>query len=98
MGLRSLFMRQKAASGDAAASAAAFEPAPSEPLTPAQLAELQEAWAELTEAAERTGATSFNACSRGGKRWEEDPVVVRALAALLRDVRAEDTAPGESAG
>jgi hypothetical protein len=61
-----------------------------EQLTPEQLAELQDAWAELAEAAKGTGATGLHACSRNGRRWEEDPTAVRGLAAILRNVRAED--------
>jgi hypothetical protein len=93
MGLRSFFKRRLAAAGETAVSPAVIDPAAPE-LTPAELAELQEAWAEFAQAAKGTGATSFHACSRNGKRWEEDPATVRALAATLRDIRAEDTPPG----
>ncbi|UKA73545.1 hypothetical protein, partial [Arthrobacter sp. FW306-06-A] len=63
-------------------------------LTPAQLAELQEAWAEFAEAAKGSGAKSFHACTRTGKPWHQDPAAVRSMAALLRRVRDEDTTPG----
>jgi hypothetical protein len=66
------------------------EPAVQEPSSPEQLAELQDAWAELAEAAKGTGATGLHACSRNGRRWEEDPAAVRGLAAILRNVRAEE--------
>ncbi|MDQ0676612.1 hypothetical protein QFZ36_004238 [Pseudarthrobacter siccitolerans] len=94
MGLRSFFKRRPAAAGETAVSTAIIDPAAPEPLTQEHLAELQEAWAEFAQAAEGTGLTSFHACSRNGKRWEEDPATVRALAATLRDIRAEDTPPG----
>ena len=93
MGLRSFFKRRPAAAGETAVSPAVIVPAAQDPLTPAQLAELQEAWEEFAQAVKGTGATSFHACSRNGKRWEEDPATVRALAATLRDIRAEDTPP-----
>jgi hypothetical protein len=93
MGLRSFFRGRTAAAGESAVSKTVIDPAAPEPLTPGALAELQEAWAEFAQAAEGTGATSFHACSRNGKRWEEDPATVRALAATLRDIRAEDTPP-----
>ncbi|MFJ6272100.1 hypothetical protein ACIQG8_19160 [Pseudarthrobacter oxydans] len=75
------------------------EPVPEQPLTPAQLAELQEAWAEFNEAAKGSGANSVHACTRNGKPWQQDPAAVRSMAALLRHVRDEDTTPGtEPAG
>lgn len=85
MGLRSLFMRHRAA-GDTTASTVVVgsEAEHQEPLTPEQLAELQEAWAELTNAAEGSDVTGLHACSRNGKPWQEDPAAVRGLAATLR--------------
>jgi hypothetical protein len=99
MGLRSFFKRGRTAVGGAAVSTAVIEPQAEEPLTPEQLAELQEAWAEFAEAAKSSGVNSVHACTRNGKPWQEDPAAVRSMAALLRRVRDEDTTPGaESAG
>lgn len=98
MGLRSFFRRRQTAAGNTAGSIAVVEPA-EEQLTPEELAELQEAWAELAAAAKSSGANSLHACTRTGKPWQKDPVAVRNMAALLRHVRDEDTIPGtESAG
>jgi hypothetical protein len=80
------FFRRSAAAPKVAVSG----PDVQEPLAPEQLAELQDAWAELAEAAKSTGATGLHACSRNGRRWEEDPAAVRGLAAILRNVRAEN--------
>ena len=73
---------------------AVFEPQAEKPLTPGQLAELQEAWAELAEAAKDSGVNNLHACTRTGKPWQKDPAAVRSMAALLRHVRDEDTTPG----
>ncbi|MBT2513141.1 hypothetical protein [Arthrobacter sp. ISL-30] len=70
-------------------------PEVSEPLTPEQLAELQDAWAELSQAAEAAGVTSFHACGRDGKSWEGDVATVRGLAATLRKLGAEGQ-PGDT--
>ncbi|MEO5316334.1 hypothetical protein PV772_19825 [Pseudarthrobacter sp. CC12] len=70
------------------------EPAAEEPLTPEELSELQEAWAEFAEAAKGSGVNSVHACTRNGKPWQKDPAAVRNMAALLRRVRDEDTTPG----
>lgn len=45
--------------------------------------ELQEAWAEFTEAAEGSGVTSLHSCSRSGERWRKTLWPVRGLAADL---------------
>lgn len=85
MGLRSLFMRHRAAAGTTAPTAVVgSEQEHQEPLTPEQLAELQEAWVELTNAAEGSDATGLLVCSRNGKPWQEDPAAVRGVAATLR--------------
>lgn len=86
MGLPSFFKRRLAA-GTAAPAGAVSGPEAQEPLTPEQLAELQDAWAELAKAAEGSGVTGLHACSRNGRRWEEDPGAVRGLAATLREFR-----------
>lgn len=75
------------------ALAAAVAPPEEEPLTAARVADLKVAGAELAEAAEESRVTGFHACSRGGKPWQEDPAAVRAVAALLRRVDADDAAP-----
>lgn len=86
MGLWRFFKRRPAV-GSAAPAPHGIEP---EPLPPEQLTELQGAWAELAEAAEGSGVTGLHACSRNGRRWEEDPAAVRGLAATLREIRAEN--------
>lgn len=90
MGLRSLFMRRRSATGTAASAVVVgSETEHQEPLTPEQLAELQEAWAELANAAEGSGVTGLHACSRNGGPWQEDPVAVRSLAATLRSISSD---------
>lgn len=86
MGLRSFFRRRQTAAGDTAVSTAVDNP---ELLAPEQLAELQEAWAELAQAAKGSGVTSLHACSRNGRPWEEDPAAVRGMAAILRGHSAD---------
>ncbi|MBT2539048.1 hypothetical protein J7I79_23625 [Arthrobacter sp. ISL-69] len=74
--------------------AAAVEPSPTavaaskQQLTPAQLADLREAWAELNQAAEDAGVKTFRACRRDGSSssWEDDPEAVRSMAALIRGI------------
>lgn len=95
MGLRSFFRRGRTASGETAGSTAVVGPQAEEALTPEELAELQEAWAEFADAAKGSGAKSVRACTRNGKPWQKDPAAVRSMAALLRHVRDEETAPGE---
>jgi hypothetical protein len=80
MGLRSLFRRRPTAAGAAVSTVALLDkPKAEESLTPEQLAELQEAWAELKKATEGSGLAHLHACSRNGKRWEENPAAVRGL-------------------
>ena len=64
---------------------------PQEPPTPEELADLQNAWAELAEAAKDSGVKGFHACGRGGRPWQEDPAAVRSMAALFRGLKEEDT-------
>ncbi|WP_248761484.1 hypothetical protein [Pseudarthrobacter sp. SSS035] len=82
MGLRSFFTRRRAPAA-AEPSAVVVAPAP-EPLSPAQLADLEAAWAELQQAAKEAGVPSFRACTRDGSRWQDDPPSVRALAETIR--------------
>lgn len=81
MGLRSFFGRRQAAAGDTSTSTGIDK---QELLAPEQLAELQEAWEELAQAAKGSGVTSLHACSRNGRPWQEDPAAVRGMAAILR--------------
>ncbi|MGK3957682.1 hypothetical protein ACLKOZ_16000 [Arthrobacter sp. R4] len=62
-----------------------------EPFSPERQGDLQEAWAELTEAARNSKVTSFHACTRTGRPWTEDPAAVRAVAATLREFPASDS-------
>lgn len=57
------------------------------PLTPAQLADLEEAWTELRQAAQEAGVKSFSACTRDGSRWEENPGSVRAMTRMIQDAQ-----------
>lgn len=84
MGLRSFFTRRRTpAAGESSAVVVATE---REPLTPAQLADLEAAWAELRQVATEAGV-SFHACTREGSRWQEDPQSVRAMADTIRRTR-----------
>lgn len=56
-------------------------------LTPAQLADLEEAWAELRQATQEAGVKSFSACTRDGNRWEENPDSVRAMTRTIKDAQ-----------
>jgi hypothetical protein len=98
LGLRNVLSRRGPVVAGTPVSTVVVQPAAQEPLTPEQLAELQEAWAELSRAAEGSGVTGLHACSRNGKRWEEDPEAVRGLAATLRNSRAGNAgADGQAA-
>jgi tRNA U34 5-methylaminomethyl-2-thiouridine-forming methyltransferase MnmC len=91
MGLRSFFQRSPArAEVSRPAAAVQIASVEREPLSPEQLAELHEAWVELTEAARGSRVTSFRACTRAGRPWTEDPAAVRAVAATLREFPASD--------
>ena len=62
------------------------------PLSPAELQDIQDAWAELTKAAREAGVTNFHACGRGGQHWSESASSIRNLAALLRNMPRDDAA------
>lgn len=97
MGLWSRFGRCKPANdADGTALVVARQREEQDPLTPAQLADLKDAWAELAEAAKASAVTGFHACSRGGEPWQEDPVAVRNMAALIRDVGTADARPEDT--
>ncbi|KRE67736.1 hypothetical protein ASG92_13950 [Arthrobacter sp. Soil736] len=53
--------------------------------------ELSAAWAELTEAAKNSRVSNFQACTRTGRPWTEDPAAVRAVAATLREFPETDS-------
>jgi hypothetical protein len=95
MGLRRLSPRNTETALPGPAPEGTSGPEATEPLTPEQLAEIQEAWVEHAPAAERPGSTShFHACTRNGNSWQEDPASVRAVAALLRDHQSDEPTPG----
>ncbi|GGH97645.1 hypothetical protein GCM10007170_28370 [Arthrobacter liuii] len=97
MGLRSFFRNRRTGSDDTTfAAAAAEDSAGPEPLTPAQLAELQTAWVALAKAAKDSGVGDVHACSRNGRPWQDNPAAVRSLAATLRHLREEGTTPTPS--
>jgi hypothetical protein len=82
VGLRSFFNRRRTpAAGDSSAAVVALG---REPLTPAQLADLEVAWAELRQAVQEAGVTSFRGCTRDGSRWQDNPESVRAMADTIR--------------
>jgi hypothetical protein len=91
MGFRRSFWKRPAAAATGDAVAIAGGPEPAEPLTPERLIDLQEAWAELVAAAEASGVSNLDACTRTGRSWTENPATVRAIAAALRDLPAPDT-------
>ncbi|MFF2317378.1 hypothetical protein ACFVTE_14020 [Arthrobacter sp. NPDC058097] len=80
MSLKHLFRRKAKATGSRAAEAAGQASAPL-----AQTEDLQEAWAELTEAARGSKVMSFHACTANGVPWGQDPAAVRTIAAILRE-------------
>lgn len=92
MGLRSLFRRSHARPENELPAASRPQP---EPLSPEKIAQLQEAWTELNQAKEDMGVLNLRACTRGGSPWEENPESVRNMAALLRQISAEEAAGGK---
>lgn len=84
MGLRSLFQR-KAAPAPPVVPVEAAAPVPDAPMSPELQEELRVAWAELTEAAKNSRVTNFQARTRTGQPWTEDPAAVRDVAATLRE-------------
>ncbi|WP_235565224.1 hypothetical protein [Arthrobacter sp. Soil764] len=82
MHLKHLFHRRAKATGSPATELSGTGEA-NAPL--AQTEDLQEAWAELTEAARDSEVLSLHACTRSGIPWAQDPASVRAVAAILRD-------------
>lgn len=92
MGLKSLFRRKTAAAAPTpAAPIASPAPAPEEPLSPEALAELKEAWDELTAAAKEAGVKSFHACTRSGEPWQTNLASVRAMTTTIRNLSKDET-------
>lgn len=60
-------------------------------MSPELLEDLRCAWDELAEAAKHPKVTSFQACTRTGLPWAEDPAAVRAVAATLREFPDTDS-------
>lgn len=60
------------------------------PVPPDQVRDLQEAWAELSEAARHSKVINFHACTRTGRPWTEDAAAVRDIASTLRAYPLED--------
>lgn len=50
-----------------------------------ELADLEEAWADLNQAAEEAGVISFRACTRDGSPWQNDPEAVRRIVAMIKE-------------
>lgn len=88
MGLRNLLGRRRTPAAADPMPVAAVE-TEHVPLSPAQLADLEEAWAELREAAQEAGVTSFRACTRDGSRWEENPDSVRAMTRTIKGIKKD---------
>ena len=91
MWLRSFFRGHQAATRPPGTAVAERMEHEREPLPPEELAELQKAWAELSEAAKGSGVSGFHPCTRNSGSWEHDPAAVRAVAAILRDFGTEGT-------
>ncbi|WP_420181247.1 hypothetical protein [Paenarthrobacter sp. TA1.8] len=89
MGLRNILNRVRRASAAQAPAAVVRAPMPEErkPLTPAELADVEEALVELRQAMDESRVTSFRACGRGGRHWSEDPDAMRAMAATFRSLK-----------
>jgi hypothetical protein len=90
MGLRSLFQR-KAATAAPVIPVESAAPVPAAPMSPDLLEDLRCAWDELAEAAKNSRVTKFQACTRTGRPWTEDPAAVRAVAATLREFPGTDS-------
>jgi len=51
--------------------------------------DLEAAWVELMEAARESQVLTFDAHTRSGQPWADDPTAVRAVAAVLREYPLE---------
>ena len=54
---------------------------------------MEAAWADLRQTIDESKVTSFLACSRNGRSWDEDPEAVRQIAATIGRI-VNDTAEG----
>ena len=84
MGLREFFGRRRTPAAAKPSPLASATETERPPLTPAQLADLEEAWTELRQAAQEAGVISFRGCTRDGSRWEENPDSVRAMTRTIK--------------
>lgn len=82
MRFKQLFHRRTRSSGSPATEFSAAREA-NAPL--AQTKDLEDAWAELTEAAKSSKVMNFHASTRSGVPWGQDPATVRLLAGILRE-------------
>jgi hypothetical protein len=96
--LRNFFSRRHAPAAPEPGPVVVDAPREREPLTPEQLADLKEAWAELSQAAEETGVRNFRACTRDGSSWEDDPEAVRRMAATIRNLPGLDAVTSREQG
>lgn len=87
MGLRNFLSRRRVPAAAGFPAVVVPAAAEREPLSPAQLADLEAAWAELRQAADETGVTSFRACTRDGRYWGDDPESVRAMAGTILSLK-----------
>lgn len=85
MGLREFFGRRRTSATAVPFPVASAMKTERPPLTPAQLADLEEAWVELRQACQEAGVKSFSACTRDGSRWEDNPESVRAMTRMIKD-------------
>ncbi|MBU8868593.1 hypothetical protein [Paenarthrobacter aromaticivorans] len=60
------------------------------PLTAEQQADLEAAQAEFLQAVGEAGVNQLHACGRGGSRWQDDPLALRAISELIRDLHVEE--------
>lgn len=91
MGLREFFGRRRTPAAAASFPAASAVETERPPLTPAELADLEEAWVELRQASQEAGVTSFRACTRDGSRWEDNPESVRAMTRMIKGTQKYTT-------
>lgn len=89
MGLRNFLSRRRT---PGAAKPWSVAPAPvieRAPLTPAQQAHLEDAWAELRQAAQEAGVKSLRACTPDSSRLEDNPDTVRAMTRIIQGTQKD---------
>lgn len=86
MGIRNWILRHRRPAAVESSTGAATAPVERKPLAPEQLADLEQAWAELRRAIKESGVTSFHVCTRDGSRWEQNANSVRLMAKTLSDL------------